>query len=124
MQIQVYYEDTDSTGLVYHANYLKFCERARSVVFFKAGCTPQNNQGGFVVKDLQADFIAPALLGDCLQVSTQILELKKASLSLQQEIFRQGQKLFDLQIKLAFIDLTHKKPAPIPQNFLEILHGF
>ncbi len=123
MQIQVYYEDTDSTGMVYHANYLKFCERARSAVFFQAGCTPQNTTGGFVVKDLQAEFIAPALLGDCLQVNTQILELKRVGISLQQDIFRQEQKLFYLRIKLAFIDLATKKPSRIPQEFLEILHG-
>ncbi|WP_286348150.1 YbgC/FadM family acyl-CoA thioesterase [Helicobacter felistomachi] len=124
MQFLVYYEDTDSTGLVYHANYLKFCERARSEVFFKAGCTPQNKKGAFVIKGLQAEFIAPALLGDCLRVQTQILELKKVSLSLKQEIFRQNQVLFCMHIKLAFIDLEQKKPTPIPPNFLEILHGF
>ncbi|GMB96477.1 YbgC/FadM family acyl-CoA thioesterase [Helicobacter sp. NHP22-001] len=124
MQFRVYYEDTDSTGLVYHANYLKFCERARSEVFFKVGVVPQSTQGGFVIKSLQAEFITPALLGDCLQVSTQILELKRVSLSLQQEILRQEQRLFRMRIKLAFIDLATKKPTSIPQKFLEILHGF
>ncbi|WP_199766977.1 YbgC/FadM family acyl-CoA thioesterase [Helicobacter ailurogastricus] len=124
MQFLIYYEDTDSTGLVYHANYLKFCERARSEVFFKAGTTPQNGLGRFVIKNLQAEFIAPAFLGDCLQVKTQILELKKVSLDLKQEIFRQEQLLFRMHIKLAFIDLVKNKPSPIPQNFLEILHGF
>ncbi len=127
MQLRVYYEDTDSTGFVYHANYLKYCERARSEIFFQANTTPQKDRYGFVIKSLQADFIAPALLGDFLEVITKPIVLKKVSLSLQQEILRLGNEpvlLFSMQIKLGFIDLSTKRPASIPDSFLEILHGF
>ncbi|WP_205436981.1 YbgC/FadM family acyl-CoA thioesterase [Helicobacter suis] len=127
MQLRVYYEDTDSTGFVYHANYLKYCERARSEVFFQANTTPQSDRYGFVIKGLQADFIAPALLGDFLEVITKPIALKKVSLNLQQEILRLENEptlLFSMQIKLGFIDLSTKRPAAIPDSFLKILHGF
>ena len=56
MHIRVYYEDTDCGGIVYYANYLKFCERARSELFFQKGLSPHNNDEFFVVKNVNADY--------------------------------------------------------------------
>ena len=59
MKIRVYYEDTDTGGIVYHTNYIKFCERARSEMFFERGMVPsQSDESGFVVRNLSANFLA------------------------------------------------------------------
>ncbi|MFC2748124.1 MAG: YbgC/FadM family acyl-CoA thioesterase, partial [Campylobacter concisus] len=88
MKIRIYYEDTDAGGIVYHTNYIKFCERARSEAFFQAGLNFTKEGGYFVVSSLEAKFIASAMLGDEVFVRTKILELKKASLVLEQEIYK------------------------------------
>ncbi|WP_103604557.1 YbgC/FadM family acyl-CoA thioesterase [Campylobacter concisus] len=108
MKIRIYYEDTDAGGIVYHTNYIKFCERARSEVFFQAGLNFTKEGGYFVVSSLEAKFIASAVLGDEVFVRTKILELKKASLVLEQEIYKFDDKnaeklLFRATITLAFM---------------------
>ncbi|WP_462104540.1 YbgC/FadM family acyl-CoA thioesterase [Campylobacter concisus] len=108
MKIRIYYEDTDAGGIVYHANYIKFCERARSEAFFQAGLNFTKEGGYFVVSSLEAKFIASAMLGDEVFVRTKILELKKASLVLEQEIYKFDDKnveklLFRATITLAFM---------------------
>ena len=105
MKIRVYYEDTDLGGVVYHSNYLNFCERARSELFFSKGQSPVLEEGHFVAKSLEADFIKPALFADVLEVKTELLSLKHASFTLQQTIYRDEEKLFSMKIKLAY--LTH-----------------
>ena len=106
MKIRVYYEDTDLGGVVYHANYLNFCERARSELFFQAGVSPVLEAGHFVAKSLECDFIRPALFADELQVETRLEKLKFSSFSLVQRIYRGEEKIFELKIRLAF--LTHE----------------
>ncbi len=103
MQIRVYYEDTDVGGIVYHANYLKYCERARSEYFFQDGVTPHLEGGEFVAASLEAKFKAPAKLGDILDVKTKILKLKGSSLLLNQSVYKDKVLLFDMDIKLGFI---------------------
>jgi acyl-CoA thioester hydrolase len=103
MQIRVYYEDTDMGGIVYHANYLKFCERARSEIFFQAGSTPHIEGGEFVAASLEAKFVASARLGDVLDVTTQVVSLKGSSLLLRQRVFKDDIILFDMNIKLGFV---------------------
>mgnify|MGYP000441091093 CR=1 FL=1 len=105
MKIRVYYEDTDLGGVVYHSNYLNFCERARSELFFSKGQSPVLEEGHFVAKSLEADFIKSALFADVLDVKTELLSLKHASFTLQQTIYRDEEKLFSMKIKLAY--LTH-----------------
>jgi acyl-coA thioester hydrolase, ybgC/ybaW family len=108
VKIRIYYEDTDAGGIVYHTNYIKFCERARSEAFFKAGLNFTKEGGYFVVSSIEAKFIASAVLGDEVFVRTKILELKKASLVLEQEIYKFDDKnaeklLFRATITLAFM---------------------
>jgi acyl-coA thioester hydrolase, ybgC/ybaW family len=108
LKIRIYYEDTDAGGIVYHTNYIKFCERARSEAFFQAGLNFTKEGGYFVVSSLEAKFIASAVLGDEVFVRTKILELKKASLVLEQEIYKFDDKnaeklLFKATITLAFM---------------------
>lgn len=105
VRIRVYYEDTDLGGVVYHSNYLNFCERARSELFFAKGKSPVLAEGHFVAKSLEADYIKPALFGDLLEVKTELLSLRFASFTLKQSIYRGEEKLFAMKIKLAY--LTH-----------------
>ena len=103
MKIRVYYEDTDMGGIVYHANYLKFCERARSEYFFQGGTTPHLEEGEFVAASMQAKFKASAKLGDMLNVRTDVLSLKSSSLLLKQCVYKDEVLLFDMEIKLGFV---------------------
>ncbi len=103
MKIRVYYEDTDMGGVVYHSNYLNFCERARSEYFFQQGATPHLEEGEFVAANLQASFKASAKLGDILDVKTEVLSIKSTSLLLQQRVYRDALLLFEMQIKLGFV---------------------
>lgn len=100
MYIRVYYEDTDAGGIVYHSNYLNFCERARSEAFFAKGLMPYMNNGHFVAKRVEAEYIASAKLGDELFVKSRIVEFKAASFTLLQEIYKDEKKIFELKILL------------------------
>ena len=103
IKIRVYYEDTDVGGVVYYANYLKFCERARSELFFQKGLSPYNESGHFVVKKLCADYKGSAHLGDLLEVSVRLRQVRAASLVLFQEVHREGELLFSMEVTLAHL---------------------
>ena len=120
MKIRVYYEDTDTGGVVYHSNYLNFCERARSEVFFSRGMNPILDNGHFVARRVEADFIASAKLGDLLDITTELLNMRGASFSLKQTIYKEDKKVFELVIVLAFIDFD-SNVQKIDQNTKELL---
>jgi acyl-CoA thioester hydrolase len=123
MQIKVYYEDTDIAGIVYHTNYIKYCERARSEVFFSQGISPlEGKTRGFIVRDLQADFLATATLGDSLEVRSKLLSIKATSLILSQEIWKEEQKIFAMTIRLVYVE--EGKPLRIPKIFKEMFENF
>jgi len=104
MKIRVYYEDTDVGGVVYHSNYLNFCERARSEMFFSQGKNPILESGHFVASSLEANFVKPAFFADVLEVKTELLTLKFASFSLKQVIYRGDERVFEMKIKLAYLN--------------------
>ena len=123
MKIRVYYEDTDAGGIVYHTNYIKYCERARSEVFFQRGMIPsQSDTSGFIVRDIKASFLATSTLGDTLDVTSKILTLKSSSLVLLQEVWKEEVKVFSMEVVLVYIDKG--KPCRIPEVFKEIFHSF
>lgn len=105
MKIRVYYEDTDVGGVVYHSNYLNFCERARSELFFTKGKSPILESGHFVASSLEANYVKPAFFADVLEVTTELVSLKFASFTLKQSVYRGDEKIFEMKIKLAY--LTH-----------------
>ena len=119
MQIRVYYEDTDLGGIVYHTNYIKYCERARSEVFFAKDMMPTlGKESGFVVRDLKANFLATSTLGDMLEVKTKVLTIKSSSIVLLQEIWKEEIKVFFMEIVLVYVDKG--RPCRIPDIFREI----
>jgi len=123
MKIRVYYEDTDAGGIVYHTNYIKYCERARSEIFFQKNMVPtMGEESGFVVRNITANFIATAKLGDMLTVTTKLLALKSSSLVLSQEVWRGKLKLFSMEIVLVYINKG--KPSRIPEIFRDTFENF
>ena len=115
MQIRIYYDDTDAGGIVYHANYLKFCERARSELFFERGESPAVDGGGhFVVKHLEADYKKPAKLGDMIEVKHEIISMRNTSLKLKQTIWLKDTMIFEMTSVLVFV--LEGKPAKVSQK--------
>ena len=107
---EVFYEDTDMGGRVYHANYLKFIERARSK-FIQALNVDQRvlllkEKKFFIVKNIIADYLSPAYFGDRLAIYTTLIELKRASMILKQEILRDDKKIFKCNVRLALLNST------------------
>lgn len=121
MKTRVYYDDTDAGGVVYHANYLKFCERARSDLFYEHGRSPAVNGGHFVVCHLEADFLKSAKLGDLIEVKSEMIELKNASLILKQEVWRDEEKLFAMTSTLAYV--KEGKPCKIDEETKDFFRG-
>ncbi|WP_217519292.1 tol-pal system-associated acyl-CoA thioesterase [Vibrio metschnikovii] len=126
--ITVYYEDTDAGGVVYHANYLKFFERARTEILRSLGFSQQRlleQNIGFVVRSASVDFIRAARLDDQLTVKTSVVELKKVSLTFCQELVNpNGQLLCKALVKVACIDNQKMRPTGLPQSMiLEFTHS-
>ena len=107
--VRVYYEDTDFSGNVYHANYLKFCERGRSDFLRVCGIDQNAMIGGdsalmFVVRRMLCDFIKPAHFDDELVVETKPDEMAGARFELAQRVLRGGDVLFTATVTVALID--------------------
>lgn len=120
MKIRVYYEDTDTGGVVYHSNYLNFCERARSEAFFDKNITPILESGHFVARRVIADYFSSAKLGDILEIKSELVKMKAASFVLKQFIFKDDVKIFELEIVLAYINFEGK-PQKIEAVTKELL---
>jgi len=104
MQIRVYYEDTDAGGIVYHSNYLNFCERARSEYFFRKEMLPIVDGAHFVVRKMSCDFISSAKFGDIVNVTTKVTQMKGSSFELFHEIYRDEELLFSATVLLVLVD--------------------
>jgi acyl-CoA thioester hydrolase len=121
MKIRIYYEDTDAGGIVYHANYLKYCERARSEFFFSQNLTPIIDGAHFVVRKMDCDFLASALFSDIIEVNTKILEMKNASFLLVQEIQKDEKILF--RAKVTLVLAKDGKPKRIDEKTKDMLQS-
>lgn len=121
-QIRIFYEDTDAGGIVYYANYLKFLERARTEWLRNLGIKQSEfleQKLGFVVRRVEMDNLASAKLDDLITVNTEIIQLKRASITFQQQIFNQSQVLLCTAIiKVACVNLSLAKPCAIPETIL------
>ncbi|WP_434638225.1 acyl-CoA thioesterase [Sulfurimonas sp. NW7] len=89
-------------------NKINFCERARSETFFSKGMTPVLENGHFVARKVTADFYKSAKLGDMLEIYTKLVTMKAASFTLIQEIYKENEKIFELEILLVYIDFDGK----------------
>jgi acyl-CoA thioester hydrolase len=123
MQVRVYYEDTDFSGIVYHANYLRFMERGRTNYLRLLGAEQgalfaeaQSEAPGFafVVRAMQLDFLKPARMDDVLEIVTRPVEVKGASITMHQEIRRDDLLLLEARVKVAFVSGGRARPIPLP----------
>jgi acyl-CoA thioester hydrolase len=125
LNIRVYYEDTDSSGVVYYANYLKFIDRGRSEFLrelgFEQDQLTHNQSIIFAVKSLGAEYLSPAKFNDLLIVDTEIEKSRHASVVFSQRIMvsEQNKVLFKAQITVACLDAISFKPCAIPDEILE-----
>lgn len=127
--VRVYYEDTDSGGVVYYANYLKFMERARTEWLrahgFEQDRLLRDRRLLFAVRRLHVDYHRPARFNDCLEVASRIAIAGGASLTFAQAIRRaeSGELLCDARVKVACIDADHFQACRMPQDLLREMTG-
>ncbi|VAX08015.1 Tol-Pal system-associated acyl-CoA thioesterase [hydrothermal vent metagenome] len=125
--VRVYYEDTDSGGVVYYANYLKFMERARTEWLRSHGFEQDRliAQDGiiFAVRHVDADFLRPARFNDALEVSASIANHGKVSMNFAQEVrlAESGQVLCRGEVKVACLHAERFRPHSIPKKILVAL---
>ncbi len=116
--VRVYYEDTDSGGVVYYANYLKFMERARTEWLRAEGFEQDEliakDNVIFAVRSVQIDYHAPARFNDALQISTRVLKAGRASIKVAQQVTKDNQILCDAVIKIACLNAVTFKPVTLP----------
>jgi acyl-CoA thioester hydrolase len=121
MLVRVYYEDTDFSGIVYHANYLRFMERGRTnylrllgadqhALFAEAASEAPGF--AFVVRSMQLEFLKPARMDDLLEIITRPIDVKGASIMLGQEVRRGDLLLLQAKVKVAFVSGGQAKPIP------------
>ena len=122
--LSVYYEDTDAAGMVYHANYLKFAERGRSEMLRSLGFGHRrlgSEDGvGFAVRRCSIDYLSPARLEDALVVETMLAGVGAATLSVRQQIRRDGELLADLDILVACVG-SDGRPRRLPSALRAVL---
>ncbi|VGM95096.1 Acyl-CoA thioester hydrolase YbgC [uncultured Avibacterium sp.] len=127
LPIRVYYEDTDAGGVVYHARYLHFFERARTDYLRELGFSQQalldEHNLAFVVKTMQIDYRLAAKLDDLLTVETEVSGIKSATILFSQQIKRNDVLICAAEVKVACVDLTKMKPVAIPQEIKAAFNG-
>jgi acyl-CoA thioester hydrolase len=116
--LRVYFEDTDLTGVVYHANYLRYMERARSDMLLAAGVdqrtTFESGEGAYALRSVRLDYRAPARLGEELNVVSRLVSLRAAAVVIQQRVMRDETIVAQGEVEAAFVSPTgrpRRQPA-------------
>jgi acyl-CoA thioester hydrolase len=118
--IRIYYEDTDSGGVVYHSNYLKFMERARTEWLrdfeIDQKALKDNLNLMFVVREIDIKFTRPAVFNDEIEVQTKLEKLGSVKIELEQKIFRSSEILIESRVVVASVNSISMKPMRIPNE--------
>ena len=118
--IRIYYEDTDSGGVVYHSNYLKFMERSRTEWLrdfeIDQKALKDNLNLMFVVHEIDIKFIRPAVFNDETEVQTKLEKLGSVKIELEQKIFRSSELLIESRVVVASVNSISMKPMRIPNE--------
>ena len=118
--VRVYYQDTDAGGVVFHAQYLAFMERARTELLNELGLDlarlAEERRVLFLVYELRARYHAPARLNDMLSVSAEVVKMGRASLVFRHRVERNGELLVEADVTLALVDRDRMRPARMPQE--------
>ena len=127
LTVRVYYEDTDAAGIVYHARYLAFAERARTEAMRLTGATHDElaTQHGLilVVRRTEMDYLRPARLDDLVVIATEVLEVRGASMTVRQDFTVDGQKVGALRVGLACVRRVDSRPARLPERWRAVWAG-
>ena len=111
-KFRVYYEDTDASGRVYHANYLKYLERGRSNLIYQSNYNHQELLKKFniifVVKNLSINYLSPAFFEDIIEVQTSLNQLSRVKLNFNQKIFRNTELLVDAEVIVIPVNIEGK----------------
>ena len=119
MPIRIYYEDTDAGGVVYHARYVAFCERARSDCLRLLGIHQSSFDNiNFVVRRMVCDFLKPARLDDLLEVHTRFLEMAGARVEIGQKVMLNGNTVFKADVTVALVD-ARGRPKRLPESMAD-----
>ena len=125
--VRVYYQDTDAGGVVFHAQYLAFMERARSELLNARGVDlatfADTRRLLFLVYEIRARYHAPARLNDLLFVSAEVVKMGRASLVFRHRVERQGALLVEADVALALVDRDRMKPARMPVELQQALES-
>jgi len=128
--LTVYFEDTDTAGIVYYANYLKYMERARSDMLRAAGidqrAAMEAGEGVYAVAEVNIRYLRPARLGDDLVVVSTLEQVRAASVVIHQQVMRQAEPLADARITAAFLspdDRPKRQPKAWVERFNQIREG-
>lgn len=123
--VQVYWEDTDAGGVVYHSQYLNFMERARTEFLRSLGLVQTTLRDDlsilFVVRDIQIRFKKPAKFDDVLNVNTQLLKVGRSLLEFEQNIYRGDEHLIAAKVDVVCIGADSFRPVSIPDKILVLL---
>ena len=124
-ELTIFVEDTDFQGFVYHANYIKYFERARSNFLTINGISQNDlrqSNLGFVIKRIDIDFLYPAKLGEKLIVQTEVEKKSKARMLFKQKIVSDDKKnqICKGSVEVCLVDIETKKPKPFPNDLLLI----
>jgi tol-pal system-associated acyl-CoA thioesterase len=118
--VRVYYQDTDAGGVVYHAQYLAFMERARTELLDAMGIhlgeLADAQRVLFLVYELNARYHAPARLHDMLSVSAEVVKMGRASLVFRHRVERGAELLVEAEVTLATVDRDRMRPARMPEE--------
>lgn len=124
---RVYYEDTDAGGIMYHGNYINFCERGRTEFMREVGhsCSHLADKDGvlFVIRHLEADYLKPSKLEDMLTVESCVSDMKNTSFVMEQSIFRHDDVLFKMRVTAVCVDMEGK-PIRIPDSLRQDIQTF
>ena len=119
MPIRIYFEDTDAGGVVYHARYVAFCERARSDFLRLLGIHQSTFEDcNFVVRRMVCDFLRPARLDDLLEVHTGFVDMGGARIELRQEVMLNGNTMFKADVTVALVD-GRGRPKRLPESMAD-----
>lgn len=124
LRLRVYYEDTDAAGIVYHANFLKFMERARTewlrTLGFEQDRIAREHGIGFVVRSATLDFRRPARFNDALEATAALVRLGRASIDLRQEVLdAAGTLLCGADIRVGSVNVRRMAPVVMPEDIYE-----
>jgi len=124
--VRIYYEDTDTGGVVYYANYLRFMERARTdwlrAQGFEQTALADEHQIVLAVKQANIKYLKPAKLDDSLEVSAKITRIGSASITFNQQVSRARELLCDGEVRIVCLDTITFRPKAIPEFFLNRIH--